>query len=60
MEEENEAPKEQVKVSCENDCDEGFDVYMTQESLILVCRACETEYEISGSGHFTASAQDFQ
>jgi hypothetical protein len=60
MDEENEAPVEQVKVTCENDCDEGFEVYMTKTSLILVCRVCETEYEVSGGATWSPGAQEFQ
>lgn len=58
--EDSEETQEQVKVSCENDCEEGFDVYMTHESLILICRGCHTEYEISGKGNFSPGPQEFQ
>ncbi len=51
---------EQVKISCENDCEDGFDVYMTEQSLILICKGCQTEYEISGKGSFTPAPSEFQ
>ncbi len=45
---EGEESEVHAKVSCENDCEAGFDVYLTAESMILVCKMCQTEYEISG------------
>ena len=51
---------QQLMVSCENDCEEGFDVYMTPEAIVLVCRSCQTEYEISGKSAMMPGPTEFQ
>jgi len=55
-----EAP-DQVKIACEHDCETGFDVYLTKESMIVICRGCSTEYEISSrDGPQEPDIQEFQ
>jgi len=45
---------ESVQVCCENECEDGFEVYLTKHSVVMVCKGCETEYEVTSQGSVDA------